>query len=187
MHANTLFSNRLRQAAATLALALGCALVPAHADEYSDVNALLKAGKFSEALNKADLYLAGKPRDPQMRFLKGVILTDLGRPADAITALQALTQDYPELPEPYNNLAALYAQQGQFDKARAALEMAVRINPNYAIAHENLGDVYARLAGQSYNRALQLDAASNTVPAKLSMVRSLFAPPEESTARARRK
>ncbi|RZI96224.1 MAG: tetratricopeptide repeat protein, partial [Rubrivivax sp.] len=129
------------------------------------------------------LYLASKPRDPQMRFLKGVILTDLGRPTDAVTTLQALTQDYPELPEPYNNLAALYSQQGQFDKARASLEMAVRINPGYAIAHENLGDIYARLAGQSYARALQLDGASATLPPKLTQVRTLLAPPTTASAR----
>jgi tetratricopeptide (TPR) repeat protein len=44
-----------------------------------------------------------------------------------------LTEDYPELPEPYNNLAVLYAQQKQYDKARTALEMAIRIHPGYAL------------------------------------------------------
>ncbi len=184
-HADTPFSHGLRKAGTLLALVLACTFGVAHADEYGDVNQLLKSGKFSEALAKADLYLAGKPRDPQMRFLKGVILTDLGRPVDAIATLQALTQEYPELPEPYNNLAALYAQQNQFDKARAALEMAVRINPNYAIAHENLGDIYARLAGQAYSRAQQLDANNGALPAKLRIVRTLFSPVDTAATRTR--
>ena len=184
-HANTPLGNRFGMAGALLTVVLACGFGPAHADEYGDVNQLLKSGKFSEALAKADLYLAGKPRDPQMRFLKGVILTDLGRPVDAIATLQALTQEYPELPEPYNNLAALYAQQNQFDKARAALEMAVRINPNYAIAHENLGDIYARLAGQSYSRAQQLDSNNGGLPAKLRIVRTLFSPADTAAARSR--
>lgn len=147
-----------------------------YADDYSDVNRLVRAGQFPEALAKADQYLLGKPRDPQMRFLKGVIQTESGKPADAITTFTKITEDYPELPEPYNNLAVLYAQQSQFDKARAALEMAIRTNPSYATAHENLGDVYARLAGQAYTKALQLDGSNTGVQPKLALIRNLFAP-----------
>ena len=146
------------------------------ADEYADVTQLLRQGKQADALAKADQFLNGKPRDPQMRFLRGVILTDQGKTADAITTFTRLTEDYPELPEPYNNLAALYAGQSEFDKARAALETAIRINPSYSTAHENLGDVYAKLASQAYSRALQLDARNTTVQPKLALIRELFAP-----------
>ena len=160
-----------------LAFCLLVAPLIALADEYADVNQLLKAGKHAEAIAKADQYLVGKPRDPQMRFLKGVVQADAGRTADAIATYTQLTQDYPELPEPYNNLAVLHAAQSEFDKARVALEGAVRANPSYATAHENLGDVYARLAGQSYAKAQQLDKANATVPPKLTLVRQLLAPP----------
>jgi ketosteroid isomerase-like protein len=149
----------------------------ARADEYGDVNQLLRSGKHAEALGKADQYLAGKPKDPQMRFLKGVILTEAGRQPEAITVFQKLTEDYPELPEPYNNLAVLYAGQAAFDKARAALEMAIRTNPSYATAHENLGDVYAKLASQAYSRALQLDSGNTAVQPKLALIRELFSAP----------
>lgn len=148
----------------------------AQADEYADVNQLLRQGKQADALARADQFLAGKPRDPQMRFLRGVILTEQGKTADAITTFTKLTEDYPELPEPYNNLAVLYAGQSQFDKARAALEMAIRTNPSYSTAHENLGDVYAKLASQAYSRALQLDAGNTAVQPKLALIRELFAP-----------
>lgn len=158
----------------TLAAALAASAV--YADDYSDVSQLLRAGKLSEAMIKADSYLSTKPTDPQMRFLKGVIQRNLGKPADAIATFTKLTEDYPELPEPYNNLAVLYAGQSQFDKARAALEMAIRTNPSYATAHENLGDVYARLASQAYNNALQLDGTNATVPPKLALIRQLFGP-----------
>ena len=148
----------------------------AYADDYADVNLLVRAGKLAEALTKADQYLAGKPRDPQMRFIKGVIQTEAGKPADAIATFTQITQDYPELPEPYNNLAVLYAGQSQFDKARAALEMAIRTNPSYATAHENLGDIYAKLASQAYSKALQLDSGNTGVQPKLALIRTLFAP-----------
>ncbi len=159
-----------------LVVAAALSATLAHADDYADVNALVRAGKLSEALAKADQYLAGKPRDPQMRFIKGVIQTEAAKPADAIATFTKITQDYPELPEPYNNLAVLYAGQNQFDKARAALEMAIRTNPSYATAHENLGDVYAKLASQAYSKALQLDGTNTGVQPKLALIRTLFAP-----------
>lgn len=177
-HAAFSFSSLLRIfPALLLALTVGMA----HADDYSDVNALLRQGKADEALAKADAYISGKPRDPQMRFLRGVILTEQGKQAEAIAAFTQLTQEFPELPEPYNNLAALYAAQSQFDKARAALEMAIKLNPDYATAHENLGDVYVRLAGQSYGRAQQLESGNTTVPPKLALIRQMFSTPTASS------
>ena len=157
---------------------LACALWTSavHADDYTEVNRLMKAGQPAEALSKADQYLNSKPRDPQMRFLKGVILAETGKASEAIQTFVKLTEDYPELPEPYNNLAVLYASQSQFEKARVALEMAIRTNPSYATAHENLGDVYAKLASQSYSKALQLDGSNTGVPTKLALIRNLFAP-----------
>ena len=166
---------RLLALSVAVSAALNAPLAMAQAEDYAEVNRLLRAGQMSEALSKADAFLAGKPRDPQMRFLKGVIQTESGKTSEAITTFTKLTEDYPELPEPYNNLAVLYAGQSQFDKARAALEMAIRTNPSYATAHENLGDVYAKLASQAYSKALQLDAGNTGVQPKLSLIRNLFA------------
>ena len=160
-----------------LALAALLTTPLAHADVYGDVNQLVRSGKLAEALVKADQHLAAKPRDPQMRFLKGVIQTETGKSDEALGTFFALTQDYPELPEPHNNLAVLYAGQSQFDKARDALEMAVRTNPGYAVAHENLGDVYVKLASQAYAKASQLDAANPGVQTKLALLRDLLSSP----------
>ncbi len=168
------------------AMALVCLATPlawAQADDYAEVNRLVRSGQYNEAMYKADQYLVGKPRDPQMRFLKGVIQTESGKPTEAIATFAKLTEEYPELPEPYNNLAVLYASQSQFDKARAALEMAIRTNPSYATAHENLGDVYAKLASQAYSKALQLDSGNAAVVPKLSLIRNLFAGNGTSAAR----
>ena len=160
----------LRLLAMTAVVAVGAA----HADDYTEITQLLKTGKATEALNKADQRLAANPRDPQLRFLRGVAQTDSGKQADAIATFTKLTEEYPELPEPYNNLAVLYASQNQLDKARTALEMAIRTNPSYATAQENLGDIYAKLASQAYNKALQLDPNATTVKPKLALIRELF-------------
>ena len=157
-----------------LLLVLTCAAMPTRADESVEVSQLLRAGKLSEAMTRADAYLSTKPNDPQMRFIKGVIQRNSGKQAEAIATFTKLTEDYPELPEPYNNLAVLYAGQGQFDKARVALEMAIRSNPGYATAHENLGDVYAKLASQAYDKALQLDSGNTSIAPKQALLRELF-------------
>jgi Flp pilus assembly protein TadD len=172
----TYFSSSISSALRLFILAGACSAIVAQADEYGDVSQLLRSEKLSEAMVKADAYLATKPRDPQMRFLKGVIQRNSGKQAEAIVTFTKLTEDFPELPEPYNNLAVLYAGQSQFEKARSALEMAIRTNPSYATAHENLGDVYARLASQAYNVALQLDGTNPVVPPKLALIREVFKP-----------
>ncbi len=145
----------------------------ATADDLAEVTRLHHAGQTAAALERADRVLASNPKDAQMRFLKSVVLADTGRPGEAQAILQQLVQDYPELAEPHNNLAALYAAGGEYGKARAELEEAIRLNPTYAPAHENLGDVLALLAAQSYTRALRLEPGSTTLPKKLALVRQL--------------
>ena len=151
--------------------------------EYDNVSRMVRAGQLDVAQAKAEQYLAANPKDPQMRFLKGVIQQQRGQADEALATFTQLTQDYPELPEPYNNLAVIHAAQNQYDKARIALEMAVRTNPNYATAHENLGDVYARLAAQSYGKALQLDSGNTTAPVKLKAVNAMLTPPAKKATR----
>ena len=148
----------------------------AQADMYGDVSALAKSGKSAEAIAKADQYLATNPRDPQMRFLKGVAQSKAGDLNAATTTFQTLIEEYPELPEPYNNLAVIYASQNQLDKARGALEMAVRNNPEYAVAHENLGDIYARLAHNAYNQSLKLNGSNRPLQLKLSTLTEMLQP-----------
>ena len=126
----------------------------APADDLREAQKLYSSGRFQPSLDKVDAYLKAMPRDPQGRFLKGLLLTEQKRVPEAIQVFTGLTEDYPELPEPYNNLAVLYASQGNYDKAKSALELAIHTHPSYATAHENLGDIYAQLASRAYDRAL---------------------------------
>jgi tetratricopeptide (TPR) repeat protein len=156
------------------ALAAVCfASAAARADDVQEASKLLKAGQHQQALERVNKALAAKPRDPQARFLKGLIFAEQGNPREATEIFLKLTQDYPTLPEPYNNLAVIYAAQGQYDKARAALEQSIRTHPSYATAYENLGDVYAKLASQAYDKALQIDSANPAAKNKLALVRDL--------------
>lgn len=146
----------------------------AQGDGLQEANQLFKQKQLDRALDHVDAYLKTRPKDARGRFLKGLILADQNKPNDAIKVFTELTQEFPELPEPYNNLAVLYASQGQYDKARSALEMAIRTHPSYATAHENLGDIYAKMASQAYDKALQLDRGNAAAQTKLNLIRDLF-------------
>lgn len=164
--------NRFNRHLILAALLLGCQF--ALADDFQDASTLFKQGQQAKAMEKINAILSAKPKDAQARFLKGLILTDQGKTNEAISTFTSLTNDYPELPEPYNNLAVLYAGQGQYEKAKVALEVAIRTHPSYATAHENLGDIYAKMASQAYDRALQLDKSNPAAQTKLELIRELF-------------
>lgn len=174
--------------AAVVFAALVAASAPARsapADDLKEAQKLYSQGKLQPALDKVEVFLKAQPRDPQGRFLKGLLLTEQKRVPDAIQVFTGLTEDFPELPEPYNNLAVLYASQGNYDKAKSALELAIHTHPSYATAHENLGDIYAQLASRAYDRALQLDKSNTSAQLKLAMVKDLFSPQKAASVPAR--
>jgi tetratricopeptide (TPR) repeat protein len=109
--------------------------------------------------------------------VRAVVLADSGRRDEAVAALRAIIADYPELPEPRNNLAVFHAAQGNYALAREELELAIAAAPDYAIAHENLGDVHARLALSHYERAAALDKGNKALPQKLKLARDLAGAP----------
>lgn len=175
----------LRAPLAALAAALLCA--PALANDIQDAAKLLKSGQHQQALERVNQVLAAKPKDAQARFLKGLIYADQGNAKEATEIFLQLTKDYPDLPEPYNNLAVIYASQGQYDRARGSLEQSIRTHPTYATAYENLGDVYAKLASQAYDKALQIDSANAAAKNKLALVRDLVVASSPIVAAAPRK
>jgi len=166
-------------------LALLAALLPALAyptladaavSSVQEANQAFRQGNNKAALDKVDSFLTANPKDAQGRFLKGLVLTEMNRFSDAIKIFTGLTEDFPELPEPYNNLAVLYAAQADYERAKNSLEMAIRTHPSYATAHENLGDIYAKMASQAYDKAMQLDKSNTSAQTKLALIRDLFSP-----------
>jgi len=146
-----------------------------YADALKDAAAAVGNKQYESAQEKLAALLAKRPREPRARFLKGVVEAEEGHADAAMTVFRGLIEDYPELPEPYNNLAVLVAQRGEYENAKVALETAIRTAPDWSVPHENLGDIYARLAALEYGRAAKLDKTNQTAPAKLAMVRDLLA------------
>ena len=124
----------------------------------SDVEKLIKARKYQDAVTQINANLKKTPRNVQLRFVKARLQIELRQFDQAKKTLIEITQQFPELPEPYNNLAALAANQGQWIEARDYLELALKLRPSYAIASANLGEIYIRLGAQAYE-----DAAKNAL------------------------
>lgn len=148
--------------------------VSAAGDPLKTVKQLLKSGQYEKALPRLESFLKENPKHAEARFLKGLALAEEGQTEEAQEVFLDLTDDYPDLPEPHNNLAVLYAARGDYALARASLLHAINNHPNYATAHENLGDIYARMAGIAYGKALELEADNQTARVKLALVRELF-------------
>lgn len=138
---------------------------------YDEAAAEWRAGRAAEALKRIEAALKAPPPDPRLRFLRGLILAEQGRSDEAIQIFKEMSEDFPELPEPYNNLAVLHAARGDWNAARDALERSIRAAPGYALAHENLGDIYLQLAARAYQESGRLDTRNDSSRRKLSLTR----------------
>ncbi|MFG6488450.1 tetratricopeptide repeat protein [Roseateles sp. BYS78W] len=165
----------------TLALLAALASAPARADDLANAQRLWLAGQKTQAIEQVEQALARTPDDLQLRFAQGVMRMELGDRAKALEIFTRLTQDFPDLADPYNNLAVLHAAAGELDEAQAALEQALRLQPEHAQAQENLGDVLMRLALRAYQRAQKLslapsDALAGKINSTLALTASLNKP-----------
>lgn len=142
------------------------------------IDRLIGSGRLKEALQTLEARQAVEAMrhtpgtDVQLMFLHARILTEMNRPAEAEAIYLQMTTRFPELPEPWNNLAALYVKRNDLNQARRALEMAIMINPKYSVAQANLGDVQLNLALRAYQSAAQA-GAPGLVP-KIKRVKELL-------------
>lgn len=156
-----------------LAVLLGAR--PACADLVTEVHTLMAKGDHAGALRSAEAAVAANPRDAQSRFLHALVLMDLQRDAQALSAFMQLSQEYPELPEPFNNIALLHARAGRLELARQALEAALRNDPGHRTARLNLGDVHLLLAVQAWEQAASGAALDPRRVRRLEAARALVA------------
>ncbi|MGI4855680.1 MAG: tetratricopeptide repeat protein [Janthinobacterium lividum] len=156
-----------------------------HRDLTPEADQAIAANDWPTAVAALDKRIAANPRDVQARFKRATVLARMGRDDEAIQAFTDITQTYPELPEPYNNLAALYAKRGQYQQARAALETALAANPSFALARRNLGDIYLHLAADSYQQTLRQDPADKVAAGRAQALQSILVTQPANTATRR--
>ena len=158
-------------------LAASALVAPAYGQDPAQVRALLARNDHAAALQLAQAAVAFKPADAVSRFLLGVVLMDMGRDEQALKVFTELSQTYPELPDPMNNIALLQARAGQLEPARQSLEVALRNDPAHHAARVNLGQVHLMLAAQAWTQAAAAMPRDNPLLQKLLGVRALLAAP----------
>ncbi|HEY8880950.1 MAG TPA: tetratricopeptide repeat protein [Roseateles sp.] len=157
-----------------LLLLAAMAAAPARADDLANAQRTWLAGQKAQAVEQIEQALVRQPDDLQLRFALGVMRMELGDRTKALDIFSRLTQDFPDLADPYNNLAVLHAAAGELDEAKIALEQALRLQPEHAQAQENLGDVLLRLALRAYQRAQKLSLTpSDTLAGKINRTLAL--------------
>lgn len=141
---------------------------------HDDVERLIRNGQLERAQQLSMSHLQKSPQDPQMRLLQSRILDAQGQLGAAQELLESLTLEFPELPEPHNNLAVLYARQGRTQDALDSLNKALLARPDYAVALENLGDLHLSQALQAYQRASHSPAAAPSALRKANAIAPLL-------------
>lgn len=126
--------------------------------------------QFSDALDATNRALRDNPQDPDLLLAKGIALAGLNQRSEAIALYRKMTRDFPDLIEPYNNLATLLAADGQHDQARQVLEKAIQSQGSYATAYKNLNTVYAKLADEAYSKALDVSTEKNPAPLQMNLL-----------------
>lgn len=149
-------------------------VVAVQSTPHHEVRKLLRQAKYPQALLLVNKGLVNNPHDPQMRFWQGFIFEQLGQPELALPIYLSLTQEYPELAEPHNNLGVLYAAQGDYPRAKESFEAALRANPVYPEALENMGDLWVNMARQSYERARLTAPKPNALTQKIDHLKPLL-------------
>ena len=144
--------------------------------DLEQAKTLLQQGQANKALTLVEEEIRTDANNLQARFLQAQLLAKLGRNKEAITRYGELTRDYPKRPEPFNNLAVLYAAQGKHDKARDALLNAINTHSSYATAYENLGNIYTKMAISAYNKALEIGKKQRPAPIILAEIDDIKTP-----------
>lgn len=139
----------------------------------NDINSLITSGNYNLAMQKVNNVLIDHPQNMTARFQYATILSLTQKTDAAIEEYNKLLKDYPSLFEVNNNLGVLYASQGLYEKAAAYFQDAINTNPKYNTALENLGDLYIKMAMQSYKRVLSNDLNNENVMMKYVKVKSL--------------
>lgn len=152
--------------------------IPMTPSQVTDrISAMMDRGQYAEALDIIDRRDAQRQAemamgyDVQLLFLRGRALAGLNRHNEAIEHYLNMTAQFPELPEPWNNLAIEYVKQGKLDMAYDALNMALKANPRYTAAQANLGWVQLMQARESFQNAQSAPGANQAAQQTTDILR----------------
>ena len=133
------------------------------------------SGQWQRAMDSTRHALSTQPGSVHWQLLYSALLIQSGDWRAARCALQTMAQNFPELGAVHNNLAVVHAAQGDWHLAAQSLEDALRADPKYALAAENLAEAHLQLAEQALEQAQEMTPNNGEIKQRLAAVRALLA------------
>jgi tetratricopeptide (TPR) repeat protein len=124
------------------------------ATPIEEIQRLIDQNSFSLAATTGDQILIEQPTNAKIQFLTAYAYQMDQQMNRAKELYEHLIQEYPELPEPRNNLAMIYLDKGNSDKASQLLIDALNTHSSYSMAYNNLGRIYRSIASATYRQAV---------------------------------
>jgi hypothetical protein len=134
-------------------LILSCGTVFA-ASSIADLKKLIDQENYSEAAETGEELLLKHPGHARIQFLTAYAYQYNQQNWKAAQHYKKVILQHPELPEPRNNLAMIYIDDGDYDKASRLLVDAINTRKSYAVAYQNLNRIYTSMASEAYKQAL---------------------------------
>jgi tetratricopeptide (TPR) repeat protein len=135
----------------------------------------LGQSELSETNRTKAFELRDRASEHEKLYIMSHYYVDSGQLDKGITALDLYKQTYPRDSTPYNNLAVVYNQMGQYENALDNARKAVQLDPDSASGYSNVGFAYAGLnrldeAKATFNQALQHKAGAAVAHSSLAII-----------------
>ncbi len=159
------------------------AAFPAYSNSISQLQQALDSRHYDQAATLGLTLLRQQPQNVQAKFLTALAFQLNGQQKIAARQYQELIKLAPKLPEPRNNLAMIYMNEGKYDQAIDLLVATLNTHPAYATAWKNLKKLYQGLASEAYRKALSKEKNPRSVMDKihLSALTKLYSTPTAKT------
>jgi eukaryotic-like serine/threonine-protein kinase len=135
----------------------------------------LGQSELSEQNRQKAFELRDRASEHEKLYIMSHYYVDSGQLEKGITALELYKQTYPRDAIPYNNLAVLYNQMGQYENALDNARQSMQLDPDSASGYSNVGFAYAGLnhldeAKATFNQALQHQAGASVAHSALAII-----------------
>ena len=140
---------------------------------YAQAQSMAENGNPGGALRQLETRLATNPQDSRAAYLKGLVLMQLGRGEEAERWYKMMQANFPNLPQPGNALAVIYAGRGDLPAAELALREVLAKHPEHNSARVNLARLYVQMAQAEYEKALKATPDNAMIARKIEALKAM--------------
>lgn len=119
----------------------GSAFLHENNNQLTAITLLYNTGELEPALSKVNKYLETNLEDNEAWELKGDILCDIGKLAEAKTSYLRAVSLKPDSYQVLTALGLIYRKETDYDKSMEYYQKAVEFKPDYAVVYTNMAVV----------------------------------------------